>query len=76
MSKNRDTHVAPEDYQELNDVYPSYQQPNFRLRSKPPTPHQGPVAQPQAESDLEEQEIDTYQSPALKDPSVPKVLMQ
>lgn len=76
MSKNQDTLVAPEDYQELNDVYPSYQQPNFGLRAKPPTPHQGAVAQPQAESDLKEHEIDTYQPPALEDPSVPEVLMQ
>lgn len=76
MSNNRDTLVAPEDYHEFNDVYPSYQQPNFRLRAKPPTPYQGAVAQPQAESDLEEHEIDTYQPPALEDPSVPKVLMQ
>ena len=70
-SKNRDTLVAPKDYQMFNDVYSLDQLPNFRLGAHPPPPLRRSVPQPLANSDTKEREMVTDHPPALKQPPAP-----
>lgn len=74
--KNQDTLVAPEDDCMLNDVYPTTQLPDFRLRVRPPLPRHGSVSQPLANSDAEELEMDTNQPPTSQHPPASDHLIQ
>ena len=70
-SKNRDTLIAPEDDQMLNDVYSPDQLPDFRLGAHHPPPHYRSVPQPSADSDTEERTMDIDQSSASEPPLAP-----
>ena len=83
-SKNRDTLIAPEDNQMLNDVYPPDKLPDFRLGAHPHPPRRRFVPRPPADSDSEERAMDAdipsssepllaaVQSPAPKPSVVPE----
>ena len=70
-SKNRDTLIAPEDDQMLNDIYSLDQLPDFRLGAHHPPLHPRYVPQPSADSDTDERAMDPDQPSASELPPAP-----